>query len=274
MSDTTIKKTRVNGVLYDLGGGSGAQIVDALPAEGEEGSLYLLRQSTKRPAPAGYDYSYTEYVFDQGVYTEITAGGGNEGTGISGAYLAPECLLEADYYGFDRVTIDPLALIEQLEKAGINVDEPPFLDANETYVEFALGFIESTSLDMMKVSKRPIINITFSITSSGGPETFNVIEITLFGAPYSASDMGDFQTNSIRSLILEAFDFFLNNDEEVVGKLYLRTPQTMTYVNNVVEIYYESIDSTVHYFVPDMTEFCSTALVEYTSGSDSGSGSN
>ena len=49
MSDTTITKTRVNGVLYDLGGGSGAQIVDALPAEGEEGSIYLLRKSTKKP---------------------------------------------------------------------------------------------------------------------------------------------------------------------------------------------------------------------------------
>ncbi len=63
MSDTTIKKTRVNGVVYDLGGaGSGAQIVDALPAEGEEGSVYLLRKSTKRPG----GFTARGYAFIQG----------------------------------------------------------------------------------------------------------------------------------------------------------------------------------------------------------------
>lgn len=215
MSDTTkINKARVNGVLYDLGGGSGS-------------------------------------------------------SGVSGAYLAPGCLVQADYYGFEEVTIDPLALIEQLEKAGVNVDEPPFLDENETEVSFNLGVVEFTDF-----RSTPVVHLMDTMTyidffvDKGGR---NSIAIGCLGDGQTALNVGDFRTDSIRTLILAAFEYFLNNDMEIVSPLVPADSQTTVNVSNIITIRYDAIGDQLHYFIPDMTEFCSTALVEYTSGSSSAS---
>lgn len=174
-----------------------------------------------------------------GVEKEIGGTGGGGG-GISGAYLAPGRFLNSDYTGYTSVTINPLALIEQLEAAGVPVDEPA-IDEYETQVNYNIG--ESEQLSSGTLSYSTIITLTIASYRPGK------VAISLFnGYPIDV----DTSSTTLRDI--------LSNIN--VDNIYANLPNTK-FISNCIDVVYTTAGETLHYYIPDMTEFCEEVLVEY-----------
>lgn len=181
-----------------------------------------------------------------GVEKEI---GGSGSGGISGAYLAPKRLVSPEYTGFNQAAINPIALVEQLEKAGVAVDTP-VMNPNESSVDLRIGYVCPDSGD-----KNPIISLNIARASTGFGIAFtamgsNTIQVTL-------------SQSTLRSIINYLFtvmltDFHFTLEEEYAG-----------YLENFINIHYHSADETLHYYISNMTEFCEEVIIKYNSSSDS-----
>lgn len=191
-----------------------------------------------------------------GIEKEI--GGGSGSGGVSGAYLAPITLVSVEYNGFEQAAVDPIALVEQLEKAGISVDEPAF-DPNESSVSLTVGHMYTSGGNNLS-----IIDLYISRSSLGG----FTVHANAMGS-YIDGEVPDDKTtlraiiNYIFTEMSPEFHFTLNYTSGYYG-----------YLENFINIYYQDVYETLHYYISNMTEFCEEVIIEYnpSSGSDSGSG--
>lgn len=185
--------------------------------------------------------------------------GGSGGTGgVSGAWLAPGELIESGYIdagsgsSWTNMTIDPEALITQLEKAGIDVDEAPFMDSNEQYINIGIGHYYQLGYNSHYTP------IDIELYPDG-------MEMAIVGGEYLNTSANP-QLYSLRQLI---YGFFNN-----VTDLYCSVPQysgNFSTLANYIQIYYETANTTLRYYIPDMSEFCDEVFVEYNPSSESSS---
>jgi len=190
-----------------------------------------------------------------GVEKEV---GGSGGTGgVSGAWLAPGELIESGYIdagsssSWDYMTINPEALITQLEKTGIDVDETPFMDDNERAINIVIGhFFKPTSSSDYNL-------IDMNISASSGMSMS-----MLDSSSYSTYNIPNPRSSSLRQLI---YSFFSN-----VTNLYCTVPASGNFsaLANYIKIRYNNANTTLRYYIPDMSEFCDEVFVQYTSSSE------
>ena len=183
--------------------------------------------------------------------------GGSGGTGgVSGAWLAPGELIESGYIdagsssSWDYMTINSSALIAQLEKAGVDVDETPFMDDNEYQINIVIGHFFKTGTGDYNL-------IYMNISASSGMSMS-----MLDSSSYSTYDIPDPRSSSLRQLI---YSFFSS-----VTDLYCTVPASGNFstLANYIKIRYDNANTTLRYYIPDMSEFCEEVLIEYTPSSE------
>ena len=188
-----------------------------------------------------------------GVLYDLGGSGGGT-SGVSGAWLAPGELVESGYIDKDSesswsyMTIDPEALIAQLEKAGIDVDETPFMDSGEYNIEMRIG--------------------QYYRPNNGNQYT--LIAMNMYTGSMSISILdGDSRNTSVNprssSLKQLIYSFFSN-----VTELYCNVQSSGDFsaLANYIEIHYSNANATLRYYIPDMSEFCEEVFVEYTPSSE------
>ena len=201
-----------------------------------------------------------------GVEKEVAGSGSG---GVSGAYLAPKTLISPNYTGFKQAAINPIELVDQLEKAGVSVDEP-VLDSNEDQVDLEIGYVSTSN-----GNEGPMIGIGISRGSSGGGDVARLAasdtrnESVLTVSVYAMGDSIDGEVSgktTLREIIdyvftemAPDFSFYLNNDSG--------------YLENFINIRYYDAQETLRYYISNMTEFCEEVIIEYNPGSGSDSGS-
>lgn len=180
--------------------------------------------------------------------------GGSGGTGgVSGAWLAPGELIESGYVDsgeyWSYMTIDPEALVNQLEKAGVDVDETPFMDDNEHAISITIGqYFPSSTNNSFKLIWMNMSSSGMTMSMVDGSESFTNV------SPKSSS---------LRQII---YDFFTN-----VTDLCCPVPQrsgNFTALANYILITYYGVNTTLRYYIPDMSEFCDEVFVQYTPSSE------
>ena len=181
--------------------------------------------------------------------------GGSGGTGgVSGAWLAPGELIESGYIdaesvsGWTYMTIDPEALVDQLEKAGVDVDKTPFMDDSESNIYIGIGQYYQPNNN----NRYPLITMNIG---SNGMDMAIVDGSVRIASVYPKS-------SSLRQVI---YDFFNN-----VTSLYCAVPVSGNFsaLANYIEIFYDSAHTTLRYYIPDMSEFCEEVFIEYTESSN------
>ena len=184
-----------------------------------------------------------------GVEKEV---GGSGSGGVSGAYLAPKTLISPSYTGFEQATINPIALVEQLEKAGVSVDDP-VMDSNESSVNLGIGNVYSNgSINSM---------ITLNISRSSSSFT---VDVNAMGGSYEQG------TVSGQTTLREVINYVFT---EMVPDFHFDLNNSYGYLENFITIYYGDADMTLRYYISNMTEFCEEVIIEYNPGSGSDSGS-
>ncbi len=209
------------------------------------------------------DTTKIDKVRVNGVLYDLAGSGSG---GVSGAYLAPKTLISPNYTGFEQAAINPIALVDQLEKAGISVDEP-VLDSNEDQVDLEIGHVSTSN-----GNEDPMIGIRISRRSSGSgggvarlaaSDTRNesVLIVTVYAMGDSTGGEVSGKT-TLREIIdyvftemAPDFSFYLNNDSG--------------YLENFINIRYYDAQETLHYYISNMTEFCEEVIIEYNPGSGS-----
>ena len=186
-----------------------------------------------------------------GVEKEV---GGSDSGGVSGAYLAPKTLISPSYTGFEQATINPIALVEQLEKAGVSVDEP-VMDSGENNVTLNIGYTHSEST----TGKPPMIYLTITYYLSNSSYS---VAVSLMGTSLISGTIYGEQT--LRSIINHVFT-------EIAPDLHFSLDTENGYLENFINIRYAIAAETLHYYISNMTEFCEEVVIEYNPGSDSGS---
>lgn len=170
--------------------------------------------------------------------------------GVSGAYLAPKTLISPSYTGFNQATINPIALIEQLEKAGISVDDP-VMDSNESSMTLRIGNVYSNGVSNSMISLgiiRDSSNFTVYVNAMGGSWEH--------GTVYGQTTLREV-INYVYTEMVPDFHFDLDSSS------------SYGYLENFITIYYVAANETLHYYISNMTEFCEEVIIEYHSGSDS-----
>ena len=200
-----------------------------------------------------------------GVEKEV---GGSGSGGVSGAYLAPKTLISPSYTGFNQATINPIALVEQLEKAGVSVDEP-VMDSGENNEYLEIGYVSSNG------SEDPMIEIDISRGSSGGGDV----------ALLAASDTNDESVFTVTVRVMGAFTegevYDKTTLREIINYVFTEMAPDLNfyldsnsgYLENFINIHYETAQEALRYYISNMTEFCEEVIIEYNPGSGSDSGS-
>jgi len=184
--------------------------------------------------------------------------------GISGAYLAPKTLVSPNYTGFEQAAINPIALVEQLEKAGVSVDEP-VMDSDENNEYLEIGYVSTSN-----GNEDPMIEIDISRGSSGGgvallaasdtnDESVFTVTVRVMGA-FTEGEVYDKTT--LREIINYVFT-------EMAPDLNFYLDSNSGYLENFINIYYEAAQETLHYYISNMTKFCEEVIVKYNPGSSS-----
>ena len=187
-----------------------------------------------------------------GVLYDLGGSGGGTTGGVSGAWLAPGELIESGYVdsgeGWSYMTIDPIALVNQLEKAGIDVDENPFMDGSESNISIYIGQYSQPNYS----------------------NQYTLIGMNMYTSSMSVSmlDDGSYSTtlypknSSLRQLI---YGYFSN-----ITTLYRTVPGSDTFstLANYIKIVYSNANTTLRYYIPDMSEFCDEVFIEYIPSSE------
>ncbi len=182
-----------------------------------------------------------------GVEKEVAGSGGSGG--ISGAYLAPKTLISPDYTGFEQATINPTALVEQLEKAGFPVDTP-VMPSGESVVFLVIGTVYPGE-------KLPysILQLTISLGSKGLKS----------GVDIMGQSFGEEQLPS-QTTLREIINYIFATPQNHVFTLN----SIVGYLDNFVGVLYREAGEQLHYYISNMTEFCEEVIIEYHSTSDGG----
>lgn len=198
-----------------------------------------------------------------GVEKEV---GGSGSGGVSGAYLAPKTLIDPNYTGFEEAAINPIALVEQLEKAGVSVDDP-VMDSDENQVGLEIGYVSSDR------GNNPMITVGISRSSSpsGGGDVALLaasdtnddpvftVEVSVMGASISGEVYG-------KTTLREIINYFFT---EMAPDLNFYLDSNSGYLENFINIHYEIAQETLRYYISNMTEFCEEVIIEYNPGSGS-----
>ena len=206
---------------------------------------------------------------------------GSGSGGVSGLYTAPLDLLEADYTGFQKATIDPMELVQQLQKSGINTNEPPIMDEVEDGVSYSIGNIRVANLNNSNdennggsttksrnlisvgaVSNTPLIQINIYKSYS----SYYDMEVIVCGTSFGGNMTVEANSTPLDSLIIN----FFNNRSEYYIELPYYDPNQLGYIINSINIYYDTASTNLTYYISNLTEFCNDVFIEYNSGSDSG----
>ena len=208
------------------------------------------------------DTTKIDKVRVNGVLYDLAGSGSG---GISGLYTAPLDLIEADYKGFENTAIDPMALVEQLEKAGINVDLPPVMNENETAVDFYIGSIRIANLDSVNgnsiTTETPIRIYIYKNDSLGGYD----VEFEILNNPCPVLEGIDATAISLRQIIMAYFTQY----QDIYVQLPYSAPNQLGYIINSLEVYCESVDTYLKYYISNLTEFFEEVFIPYNSGSSS-----
>lgn len=191
------------------------------------------------------DTTKIDKVRVNGVLYDLAGSGSG---GISGAYLAPKTLISPSYTGFNQATINPIALIEQLEKAGISVDND-VLDPNEYEVDLGIGYVYSNN-----GNGGNLIDFVISRGESGITVTVYAMDFSVTGEVYE------------QTTLREIINYFFT---EMYPDFNFNLDYNYGYLENFINIYYDVADETLHYYISNMTEFCEEVIIKYHSGSDS-----
>ena len=178
-----------------------------------------------------------------GVEKEIGGTGG--GGSVSGAYLAPGELISSDRTGFTDATINPFALTFLLNEAKVPVYDV-VLDSEETsvtykiapYYEFGGAGMSSKFLLYFVISSGSIDNVYFKLGDN----------VNVFSMPTENKTLAEI----LNTIFTENPDlnFTLNNN-------------TVKMLSNCVDINYHQAGETLHYYIPNMTNFCEEVITEY-----------
>lgn len=190
-----------------------------------------------------------------GVLYDLGGSGGGTG-GVSGAWLAPGELIKSGYIdagsesNWQYMTINSEALIDQLEKAGIDVDEDPFMNSDETNINIEIG----------KYFKGTLEYTPIWMDMSSSEMTMGILDGTSIIANVYPQDY------SLRQVI----ETFFSN----VTELHCDVPSSgdFSVLANYIQIHYSNAGITLRYYIPDMSDFCEKVFEEYSGGgSDSSS---
>ena len=187
----------------------------------------------------------------KGVLYDLGGSGGGTTGGVSGAWLAPGELIESGYIdeglGWSYMTIDPEALVDQLEKAGIDVEESPFMDNNENDIVINIGRYYQSNYNNTNIITVYVHSNSMSVSILGNN-----------GSEVNASP----KLYSLRQLIYRYFSDVTN--------LHCSVPSSGNFstLANYIEIHYNNANTTLRYYIPDMSEFCDEMFIEYTPSSE------
>ena len=196
-----------------------------------------------------------------GVEKEVAGSGSG---GVSGAYLAPKTLISPNYTGFEQAAINPIALVDQLEKAGVSVDEP-VMDSDEFLVGLEIGYVSSARSDDPMI----VMGISRGSSPSGGGDVARLAasdtnDESVFTV--SVRVMGNNTTGEVynKTTLREIINYVFT---EMAPDLNFYLDSNSGYLENFINIHYEAAQETLHYYISNMTEFCEEVIIEYNPGS-------